>query len=316
MLIMGYNYWVGDFELVFKYLCTMYIIKFPAFLTIRNANCLIQRCEAALLSNEKDIIFDFSICSFSEPFAITLLVGAMLASIKKGHEVKYRPSPNKKLDDYLNKIGFYAWGRGKGEKTKSSGKQVELRHLVAVEPLYTDHIIKVLQYQLTLSKGVRESLHLSLNELMTNTFDHSQTQMGCFVCAQAYKERGNVSICLTDFGRGILKSLSSSPKYGHLNNSIEAIELAIKEGVSSRINRAAGLGLTHIHRFLKVNEGQIHIISGDGWVSWNYGQGESKRIIKKKLDVEFDGTIVNIIARADGEGLYFLETENPEEDIF
>lgn len=140
--------------------------------------------------------------------------------------------------------------------------------------------------------------------------------MGCFVCGQAYKERGNVSICLTDFGRGILKSLSSSPKYGHLNNSIEAIELAIKEGVSSRIDRAAGLGLTHIHRFLKVNEGQIHIISGDGWVYWNYGQGKSERIIRKKLDVQFDGTIVYIIARADGEGLYFLESENPEEDIF
>lgn len=122
----------------------MYVIKFPAFLTIRNANCLIKKCEAALLSNEKEIVFDFSICSFSEPFAITLLVGAMLASIRKGHEVKYRPSPNKKLDNYLNKIGFYAWGRGKAEKT--NGKQVELRHLQAVEPLYTDNIIKVLQY--------------------------------------------------------------------------------------------------------------------------------------------------------------------------
>ena len=210
---------IGDSWLIFQYFYEVNIIKFPAFLTIRNANCLIQRCEAALLSKEKEIVFDFSTCSFSEPFAITLLVGAMLASINRGHKVTYMRSPNKKLEDYLKRIGFYGWGKGTKGKLKSSGKHVELRHLNAVDPLYTDTIIQVLQNQLTLSLGVRQSLHLSLNELMTNAFDHSQTQMGCFVCAQAYKERGNVNICLTDFGRGILKSLSSSQKYNYLDNS-------------------------------------------------------------------------------------------------
>lgn len=294
----------------------MHRVKFPAFLTIRNAKCLIQRCEEALLSNEKEVVFDFSICSFSEPFAITLLVGAMLATGNRGHTVKYVPSPNKKLDDYLSRIGFYAWGGGTGRESKSSGRQVELRHLKGVEPLYTDNIIQVLQSSLTLSKGVKESLHLSLNELMTNAFDHSQTKMGCFVCAQAYEERGNVHVCLTDFGRGILKSLSSSQKYSHLRDSIEAIELAIQEGVSSRVDRLAGLGLTHIHRFLRVNEGQIHIISGDGWVHWDYRNGGTPAVKRRKLEVEFEGTIVNIIARADGEGIYFLSSENPKDDIF
>ncbi|MDR3626496.1 MAG: hypothetical protein P4L45_06670 [Ignavibacteriaceae bacterium] len=294
----------------------MITIKFPAFLTIRIANCLIQRCEKALQSVDKDILFDFSACSFSEPFAITLLVGAMLFSIKRGKVVTYLRSSNKKLEDYLNRIGFYAWGHGTGKEMKSTVKQVELRHLKGVEPLYTDNIITVLQHYLTLSQGVRGSLHLSLNELMTNTFDHSQTQMGCFVCAQAYKSRGTINICLTDFGRGILKSLSTSDEYRHLKNSIDAIELSIQEGVSSRKNRLAGLGLTHIHRFLKINEGQIHIISGDGWVHWDYTNGAIRQVRKKKLDTEFEGTIVNIIAKADGEGIYFLGSENPEEDIF
>jgi hypothetical protein len=294
----------------------MNIIKFPAFLTIRYANCLIQRCEKALLSEDKEILFDFSACSFSEPFAITLLVGAMLFAINRGKKVTYYSSKNKNLEDYLNRIGFYAWGKGTGMGIKSSAQQAELKHLNAVEPLYTDNIIAVLQSILTLSHGVRDSLHLSLNELMTNTFDHSQTPMGCFVCAQAYKGRGTVNICLTDFGIGIFKSLALSSKYSNLKNSIEAIELSIQEGVSSRKERLAGLGLTHIHRFLKVNEGQIDIISGDGWVHWNYKKEAVKQLIRKKLKTEFDGTIVNIIARADGEGLYFLKSENPEEDIF
>lgn len=294
----------------------MHHVKFPAFLTIRNAKCIIERCEQAIISDEKEILFDFSICSFCDPFAITLLVGAMKACIAKAHTVKYRRSPNKRLEDYLKSISFYDWGSSIVGKSKFSSQQVELRHLTAVEPVYTDGVIQVLQSSLRMSQGVKGALHLSINELMTNTFDHSQTVVGCFVCAQAYKDRGNVSICLTDFGQGILKALSSVSKYSYLTNSLDAIELAVQEGVSSRVGRLAGLGLTHIHRFLKVNDGEIHIISGDGWVHWNYKNGNGVTVKRKKLEIAFDGTIVNIIARADGEGLYFLASENPEEQIF
>jgi hypothetical protein len=294
----------------------MYTVKFPLLITIRNAKCIIQRCEDAISSDEKEVLFDFSICAFSDPFAITLLVGAMKACAAKGHAVKFVASPNKKLDDYFKSIGFYEFGASMVGKSRFSDQQVELKHLTSINPIYTDAVIQVLQGILRMSKGVRASLHLSINELLTNTFDHSGTVEGCFICAQAYKNRGNVSICLTDFGKGILKSLSSAREYSHLNNSIDAIELAIQEGVTSRVGRLAGLGLTHIHRFLKVNEGEVHIISGDGWVHWNYKGGHSVTPKRKRLPVAFDGTIVNIIARADGEGLYFLTSENPEEQIF
>ncbi|MBI3788757.1 MAG: hypothetical protein HY276_10945 [Ignavibacteriales bacterium] len=71
-----------------------------------------------------------------------------------------------------------------------------------------------------------------------------------------------------------------------------------------------------IHKFLEINEGEIHIISGDGWVHWNYKNGNGVKIIEKKLRVAFEGTIVNIIARADAEGLYFFSSENIEDNIF
>ncbi len=239
----------------------------------------------------------------------------MLSCVNKGKTVQYRRSPTKNLELYLNRIGFYAWGEGLKGKA-ASPIQAELRHLGAINPIYTENIIKVMQLYLNLSQGVQDSLKLTFNELMENAFDHSQTTMGCFVCAQAFPKRGEVNICLADFGRGILKSLSSSEKYNYLKDSIEAIELSIQKGVSSRKNGAAGLGLTFIHDFLKLNEGRIHIISGNGWIHWNYKQGALNQIKRKKLDIEFDGTIVNIIARADGKGLYMLSTEKPRDDIF
>ena len=94
--------------------------------------------------------------------------------------------------------------------------------------------------------------------------------------------RGEVNICLADFGRGILKSLSSSEKYNYLKDSIEAIELSIQKGVSSRKNGAAGLGLTFIHDFLKLNEGRIHIISSSS-VSTPPVCSASKRITSARV---------------------------------
>jgi anti-sigma regulatory factor (Ser/Thr protein kinase) len=292
----------------------MHHIKFPAFLSVRFANAIIERCEQAILSEEKEVLFDFSPCSFGDPFAITVIVGAMIAAQAKGHKVVYRQSPNKRLEAYFASIGFYEWGKAKIGKTKFASQQVELQHLDAVQPGYADAVIRVLQNKINMSEGIKGSLHMSVVELMTNTFDHSNTVGGCFVCAQAYEDR--VSLCLTDFGKGILRALSSVEKYKNLGNSIEAIELAVKEGVTSRVGKVAGLGLTHIQRFLQVNNGQMHILSADGWVHWNFQAGNGVKVRRTKLRVAFEGTIVNIIARADGEGFYFFPSEYPEEKIF
>ncbi|MEX0736054.1 MAG: ATP-binding protein [Bacteroidota bacterium] len=277
---------------------------------------MIEKCEEGITSDEETIVFDFSGCFFSDPFAITVLVGAMSACLARGKKVHYRTSPNVKLESYLGSIGFYEFGTSPVGQSKFKQRQVELQHLKAIDPTYTDAVIRVLGGYLQMFPGVKASLHLSLNELMTNTFDHSQTIVGCFVCVQGYNRRGKVSICLTDFGKGILRILSSSPKYNFLENSIESIELAVKEGVSSRTGKLAGLGLSHIHKFLEINNGEIHIISGDGWVHWNYAVPGAVQIKRKRLSIAFDGTIVNILARADGEGLYVLASENPEEVIF
>lgn len=292
----------------------MHTVKLPPLLIIRNADRIIQLCKQAISSKQQEILFDLSICGFSDPFGIALLAGTIKACAANGHSVQYVHSNNKKLEQYFQNIGFYEWGMGTGGKGKFSHHTAELRHFTGNDPTYTDSIITLLRGILTMSKEVQGSLHLSINELMSNTFDHSNTDSGCFICGQAYKAR--VSICMADFGIGIFKALSSVDEYKHLSNSIDAIKLAIEEGVSSRVGVRAGLGLAHIHKFLEINEGEIHIISGDGWVHWNYKNGNGVKIREKKLRVAFNGTIVNIIARADAEGLYFFSSENVEDNIF
>ncbi|MFA5832156.1 MAG: hypothetical protein WDA22_01645 [Bacteroidota bacterium] len=293
----------------------MHIIKFPIFLTIRYAKSIIEKCQQAISTSEKDILFDFSNCGFCDPFAISLIVGVIKSCIAKEHNVTFNRSKNVRLESYLNAIGFYNWGAGIGRVVKFPDHTAELRHFKAVDPTYTQSVIRVLKGSLNLSQGVQDSLHMSINEMMTNTFDHSKSVGGCLICAQAFTTRGNVSICIADFGIGIHKALKSVEQYSYIANSLDAIKLAIQEGVSSRIGVRAGLGLAHIHKFLKINEGQMHIISGDAWVNWDY-KPNGVTIKEKVLKIAFDGTIVNIIARADAEGLYILSSENVDDQIF
>lgn len=290
----------------------MYLIKFTPILSVYFAKAIIEKCENAILSNEKKVLFDLSSSIWADPFAITLLVGAIKACVATNKEVSYRRPKEKKLEHQLTNMGFYEWGAGSG-KGRNPNSQVQLRHLQGVDPLYRDQIIKVLQNKISMSDRVRDSLRFSIIELMTNTFDHSKTIKGCFICAQAYKSRRSVHLCITDFGIGILAAPSSVKSYAHLTNSSEAILLAVKKGTTSRTTRLGGLGLTYIHEFLKLNHGKIDIISGDGWVHWNY---ENNDIKMKKLRVAFEGTIVNISAKADAAGWSIMPSENSEDEIF
>ena len=73
---------------------------------------------------------------------------------------------------------------------------------------------------------------------------------------------------MTDFGIGILSALKSVKKYSKIKNCHETVTLAVEESVSSRKSGAAGLGLWHIRRFARVNQGTMTVISGDGKVNF------------------------------------------------
>jgi hypothetical protein len=123
---------------------------------------------------------------------------------------------------------------------------------------------------------------MSLQEAMTNVIDHSGVN-DYFVCANSYRDQGLIRLCIADLGKGILESLKSIKEYEILKDDYDAIRQATNEGVSSRPGRA-GLGLTHIKNFIKINEGQMCIISGKGKVFWKYDHG---KIMDQKMEIPF-----------------------------
>lgn len=275
-------------------------IIFPKLSTIAYADKIIQNCVDAQESKGQ-LAFNFASTTWMDPFAITVIAGAIQCCLQtRNAGITYIPPEDKKLKDYLSQIGFNAFFHLNGNDIHKD-TTVEIKQLRALEPLYIENLIILIDSRMRLSQGVKDSLKMSIQEMLTNVFDHSRSDSGCFICAQYYPAKRTIRLCITDLGVGILYNLKG--KYHGITNDIEAIREAVKEGVSSR-PQSAGFGLTHIRNFLKVNEGTLTIISGKGKVNFY-----SNKIEGYNMTEGFEGTIVNLKINADKESFYFLTEE-------
>jgi anti-anti-sigma regulatory factor/anti-sigma regulatory factor (Ser/Thr protein kinase) len=285
------------------------ILCFPKLQTVAFSNALIKLCHSARTSGEDTIIFDLSKTTFITPFGLVLLAGTIAECQAQNKKAKYRRPDKSVTQKFLSTIGF-----NKFFKIPSNGwpeiasANVQLRRLQQIDYFLTDQILQVFGFSLHMTKGVEGSLKLALNELMTNVFDHSESVRGCYVCAQRYSLSKKIRLCIADFGIGFLAALRRVPKYNTLRNDYAAIELAVREGITSRIGKDAGYGLAHIQRFIKVNQGKMYILSGKGKILWDYTGLKYKERNQTMHDV-FQGAIIELEINAKGEGLYFLESE-------
>lgn len=288
----------GDMDLVY-----------PKLQTVTYSNSLLKISQRALECQDTQVGFDLSQTEFISPLGIILLAGTISECLSQGKNVSYIRPAKDATRRFLSGIGFNKFFKiANGMEHRVASPKVQLKRIYQVDYLLINQIIQVFGNYLQLSEGVAGSLKLAINELMTNTFDHSETKKGCYVCAQSYKLTRKIRLCIADFGIGILESLKKIPKYRTLRDHYESIELAVQEGVTSRVGREAGYGLHHILRFIEVNQGKMYILSGAGKIKWDFS-GIDYRKNRQTMHVPFDGTIIHLQINTRNEGLYFLESE-------
>jgi hypothetical protein len=289
-------------------------LHYPKLQTAAYSNLLLKLCHRARNSQEATIIFDLSKTEFITPLAIIILAGSISECINLQKKAKYKRPDNHKTREFLAGIGFNKFFKIPGDEHKIESPNVQLKRLFGIDYMLTEQIVEVFGKSIQMSEGVKDSLVMSLNELMTNVFDHSESQRGCYVCAQSYRRARTIRLSIADFGIGIQSSLRKVPAYQHLASDYDSIVLAVQQGVSSRIDKDAGYGLTHINRFIRVNEGRMTVLSGSGKVSWNFTGKKKRSELKQVMNFPFQGTIINLEINAAKEGLYFLKSE--EANIF
>jgi anti-sigma regulatory factor (Ser/Thr protein kinase) len=285
----------------------MLTLQYPIKQSISFSRTLFRLYRAALDTEENKICFDLKKSKSLTPFGVIMLTSTIVDCFRNGKQCHYVKPDNKKLKEFLRDIGFNNFFNLKGraeEKNLIQTKTVQLRRCSGLDYEIIDRLTDLFNHHLNLSPGVKGSLRMSLQETMTNVIDHSGVS-DYFVCANSYRDQKLIRLCIADLGKGILNSLKSIEKYQMLKDDYDAIRQATNEGVSSRPKRA-GLGLTHIKNFIKINEGQLCIISGKGKVFWKYDHG---KILNQKMEMPFPGTIVKLIINIDKEGYYFLKSE-------
>lgn len=278
-------------------------LKFPRLVTAPNSRSVLGLCNRAIRRRDSQVTFDLSRTEFVTPFGVTVIAGTIVACIQKKKEVFYQKPTKSETEEWLSRISFSRFFQIDEVAAQARATSTELRQLRGLNPIYIEDLVNLLDNNMNLSRGVRDSIQLSLQELLTNVFDHSQSEVGCFVCAQYTPIRRLIRLSVTDFGMGILASLKKVARYSEIKTSDEAITRAVEEGVSSRKGKA-GLGLSHIRRFARVNQGTMTVISADGKVNFY-----SKSIEKRPMPSRFNGTAIELRINADKEGFYFLSSE-------
>lgn len=105
--------------------------------------------------------------------------------------------------------------------------------------------------------GVLAGMLWCIYEVMDNVLVHSRSKRG-YIMAQYHKKTKCIAICVYDCGIGIFRSLVD----GHMNpaSEIDAIKLAIQEGVGDGLGQ--GNGLYGLSQIVNANGGRLAISTG------------------------------------------------------
>ena len=133
---------------------------------------------------------------------------------------------------------------------------------------------------------------VALSEVCQNIIEHSE-QTG-FVGIQKYhfqKQKKNVvKIAVMDLGIGFSGSLSERVS---MTDDLEAIEMALLQGVSRHLDEGRGHGLAAVRKFVQNWNGKISIRSGTAKLSiipsWSWGKAREQNL------TSFPGAQINIM---------------------
>ena len=141
------------------------------------------------------------------------------------------------------------------------------------------------KFQNDLSDDLAFSCRLIVNELMQNSIDHSGAER-YYLCGGIHKKDTNAEVELGILDMGVSIQAKLRQKYEAPNDE-EYLDLAFKEGTSTRRARPGGLGLFHTLEHLRNHEGTLIVMSGGAQIIRYF---KSKTVRRRKLKFPLHGT--------------------------
>lgn len=239
------------------------------------------------LQGWSDVVLDFSMCT-SVREAVMLPLMPIIADYRKNKVVFELIRPQ---DDDLQRLFFNAnWAHyinpNKYDRTHHEGGHVPVLRFgddgTSTIDEILDRVMNLILRQLEADRATLKAVEWSLGEIMDNVVNHSQSPVGGFVQATAYKGSNLVEFVVADAGIGIPRSMN-------IYNHAEAIRQAINEGVTRDKSQNAGNGLYGSYQVATLSGGQFEINSLRGVLFCKENQGEIENHVNP---VPYRGTSV------------------------
>lgn len=173
-----------------------------------------------------------------------------------------------------------------------------------IEELIDGHITDLPK----MSQGVKEKMVEAIYEIFVNAQIHSETDF-IYTCGQFFPNMNKIEFTIVDTGIGFKEKINQ--RFNSNLSSIQAIEWAVKDRMTTKQKISGGIGLALLKEFVKMNKGKMQIISNEGFYQYD-SMGEKSR----EFIGEFPGTIVNLQFRTDDKSNYLLKSEIDINDIF
>ncbi|HAX61249.1 MAG TPA: hypothetical protein DCX95_01635 [Elusimicrobia bacterium] len=236
-----------------------------------------------IITCKKELIVDLSEVTFVRPISLVVFAATIYNARTLGNKLKV-VLPNK-MDtrSYINSIGFQSFLEGNQKEPSYYKSYVPLYHLDANRPQFVDLLIDFIQRE-GVDNKTSYIIRLGINELIQNVFDHSKSQVGCFVCSQSYRQKKYIRTAMVDLGIGIPTNARTISRFK--NSTDDRILLAATNGeITTRHNIPGAKGLKMLCEIITENQGNICIFSHKGRFT---GEGSKKNA--KLKEVFFQGT--------------------------
>jgi anti-sigma regulatory factor (Ser/Thr protein kinase) len=129
-------------------------------------------------------------------------------------------------------------------------------------PEVVNNFMEVVLRHIHMPRDIQSALEWSVNEICDNVINHAQTGPGGYLQVIAYPKNDLIAFTVADAGRGILHSLREG--IPTLEKDVQAIEEAIKAGVTRNKLFGQGNGLAGTSRITSMTGGSLDILTGEG----------------------------------------------------
>ena len=278
----------------------------------------IQDVRGKIEDSSLGVNIDLSRCSFFQPIHMVLLA-CLIEEVYQKEEtvVQFEPPKNRTALQYLENVRFFEyWNEGFNRKKYTKTKiDTSLCLWQIAQDMIDSYAIEARNHASNnwLSDRDTSPIHLTMTELFNNVIDHSNCNEKAYSHIQYYPNICELRICVGDFGIGLAQKIIEYFEDENLEER-SAVIRAFDKGFSTKSTpQNRGLGLDNIMTFANNFNGKIEVYCNS--VAYHYS-AENKQTIINDLDVNFEGTLIQITLSTINLEHGYLEELNEEFDLF